>query len=141
MTELLCHLDSYLREFDASIIETTPNGVILDRTAFYPGGGGQPADTGVLISKGSEYNVNEIYQSNGRLIHELDIAPPPKGKVVFGKINWENRYQLMRTHTALHILCGVIWRDYGAQVTGGDMKPLVAKNGLRVGTHHYRFRQ
>ena len=127
MTEMLCYADSYLREFDATVIEATPEGVVLDRTAFYPGGGGQPSDSGTLRVGDSDYGVARISRSGGQIVHELDKQPPPVGAAVRGTIDWERRYQLMRTHTALHILCGVIWRDYGAQVTGGDMRPLAAR--------------
>ena len=127
MTEVLCYGDSYVREFDATVAETTPKGVVLDRTAFYPGGGGQPADTGVLRWKQGESSVTKISRAGGELVHELDGEPPPAGTSVRGNIDWDRRYQLMRTHTALHILCGVVWRDYGAKVTGGDMKPLAAR--------------
>ena len=124
---MLCHADAYLREFDANVVEITPSGVVLDRTAFYPGGGGQPADTGALRSADTEYRVTRISRSGGKLVHELDTDPPPTGETVHGVIDWDRRYELMRTHTALHILCGVVWRDYGAHVTGGDMKPLAAR--------------
>ena len=127
MTEILCYEDSYLREFDATVTDSTSSGVVLDRSAFYPGGGGQPADTGVLIAGDVDYRVGKVSRSGGRLVHEIGGEQPPVGETVRGKIDWERRYQLMRTHTALHILCGVVWRDYGAKVTGGDMKPLAAR--------------
>ena len=127
MTEILCYEDSYMREFDATITAATDKGVVLDRTAFYPGGGGQPPDTGVLQAGGSEYRVTKVGRSEGQLVHQLEGPPPEAGIAVQGIIDWDRRYQLMRTHTALHILCGVIWRDYGVPVTGGDMKPLSAR--------------
>ena len=123
MTEILCYADSCLKEFDAKVLETTPKGVVLDRTAFYPGGGGQPTDTGVLKVDDEEYQVTKLSRSDGKLVHELEGEPPPAGSEVHGVIDWERRYRLMRTHTALHILCGVVWRDYGARVTGGNMQP------------------
>lgn len=127
MTELLCHKDSYLRQFDAVVTEVRGNAVILDRTAFYPGGGGQPSDAGTLKTGDVVYPVTKVSRSGGEVLHEIEGPPPPVGARVQGEIDWERRHQLMRTHTALHILCGVIWRDYGAQVTGGDMKPLEAR--------------
>ena len=127
MTDILCYEDSYLREFEAVVVEATDSGVVLDSTAFYPGGGGQPADTGTLMSCGREWRVTKVSRVEGRLVHRLDTDPPPDGTTVSGEIDWGRRYELMRTHTALHILCGVVWRDYGAQVTGGDMKPLTAR--------------
>ena len=127
MTEILCYADSYLREFEACVLDVTPKGVVLDRTAFYPGGGGQPSDTGVLRVDGVEFPVTRISRVGGQTVHELDREPPPAGTAVLGEIDWDRRYQLMRTHTALHILCGVVWRDYRAHVTGGNMTPLAAR--------------
>ena len=127
MTELLCNQDAYLREFDATVVEVSRSGVALDRTAFYPGGGGQPSDTGVLQADGVEYAVKGLSRSGGKLVHETDSGAPLAGMAVHGVLDWERRFRLMRTHTALHILCGVVWRDFGAQVTGGDMKPLAAR--------------
>ena len=127
MTELLSNDDSYLKEFDAVIVEAADKGVVLDRTAFFPGGGGQPSDTSVLKHGDDEFAVTKLSWSDGKLVHELEGSTPPAGESVHGVIEWERRYMLMRTHTALHILCGVVWRDYGAKVTGGDMKPLAAR--------------
>ena len=127
MTEPLYHHDSYIREFQAEVVETLDTGVVLDRSAFYPGGGGQPSDSGYLHAEDSEYRVNRISRKDGLAVHEIEGGPPPAGTRVTGVIDWDRRYKLMRTHTALHILCGVIWRDYGAQVTGGDMQPLRAR--------------
>ena len=129
MTNILCYQDSYLREFRAIATAVTPRGVVLDRTAFYPGGGGQPADAGTLTGPdGTEYPVKRVRRDSGHYVHELDgDARPNVGDSLSGAIDWDRRYQLMRTHTALHILCGVVWRDYGAQVTGGNMDPLRAR--------------
>jgi len=124
MTDLLYQTDSYLREFDAVVTEIVGDGVVLDRTAFYPGGGGQPCDFGRLLAVDDEWQVVKVKRSEGRVVHKLDRDPPPVGTRVIGTLDWERRYALMRTHTAMHILCGVIWRDYGASVTGGNMEPL-----------------
>lgn len=124
MTELLYQSDSTLREFDAVVTEVVGDGVVLDRTAFYPGGGGQPCDLGRLLTTDGEWKVIEVKQSEDRIVHKVDRDPPPAGTRVIGCLDWERRYALMRTHTAMHILCGVIWRDYGARVTGGNMEPL-----------------
>lgn len=130
MTRLLYPTDAYLRSFTATVTAVAdnaemPNALQLDQTAFYPGGGGQPHDTGTLtLADGTAYTVTEVKKVDGGLWHMLGSAPPPVGSSVAGEINWDRRYALMRTHTALHILCGVIWRDYGAQVTGGNMNPL-----------------
>ena len=126
MTELLCHTDSYVQEFDATVVavDATSNAVVLDRTAFYPGGGGQPHDLGWLLASGETLAVTKIARQDGQLWHIIVGAVPAVGTVVHGRLDWERRYQLMRTHTALHVLCGVVWRDYGALVTGGNMEPL-----------------
>ncbi len=123
MTELLFHAQSYLKEFEATVTDALEAGVVLDRTAFYAGGGGQPTDSGTLTSGGIVYQVTGIKRVDGKLVHQISGDLPAEGSVVTGLIDWDRRYLLMRTHTALHILCGVVWRDYGAQVTGGDMKP------------------
>ena len=129
MTELLFQTDSYLKEFDAEVEETDSmeNAVILDRTAFYPGGGGQPNDTGFLYSGNKSYRVSKVKKQDGRILHYIEGELPAAGTEVKGQLDWENRYKLMRTHTAMHILCGVVWRDYGAQVTGGNMEPLAGR--------------
>lgn len=123
MTKLLYQTDSYLREFTATVTNHVPeqNGVLLDQTAFYPGGGGQPNDLGELIADGMRYPLSGLGKGN---IHFIQGVLPPVGAVVTGLLDWERRYKLMRTHTAMHILCGVVWRDYGASVTGGNMEPL-----------------
>lgn len=123
MTELLAQTDAYLREFSAVVTEAVESGVVLDRTAFYIGGGGQPCDTGVLTAGERSYQVKKVGRADGKIVHQIDGPLPPPGTAVTGSIDWETRYRLMRTHTALHILCGVVWRDYEAKVTGGDMKP------------------
>jgi misacylated tRNA(Ala) deacylase len=126
MTELLYHLDGTLREFEAQVTEVIGRGVVLDRTAFYIGGGGQPCDVGRLLSDDGEWQVIRVSREGGCVVHQLGSgAPLPSiGASVRGVLDWERRYALMRTHTAMHILCGVIWRDYGASVTGGQMEPL-----------------
>lgn len=123
MTELLYQTDAYLKEFTATVtgVDEEANGVYLDRTAFYPGGGGQPNDEGILRVNGSEIPVTKVKRGN---LHILDGDLPTVGTGVEGAIDWDRRYRLMRTHTAMHILCGVVWRDYGASVTGGNMEPL-----------------
>ena len=128
MTDIICYEDSYLKTFDATVTAVTRRGVVLDRTAFYPGGGGQPPDSGTLTASGVDYTVKRVRRDSGQYVHEIDgDGLPEVGAQVDGVIDWDRRYQLMRTHTALHILCGVVWRDYGAQVTGGNMEPLRAR--------------
>src|SRR5574341_2109801 len=127
MTELLCRSDAYMKEFDATVTAVNGDLVALDRTAFYPRGGGQPSDTGMLRVGADEYRVLEVKKQGAEVWHRLDRAGPAVGAPVHGVVDWERRYKLMRTHTALHILCGVIFRDYGVSVTGGDMEPLAAR--------------
>ena len=127
MTELLYQTDSYLREFDAAITSTlmAERAVILDSTAFYPGGGGQPCDLGTLTVEGRMYPVDKVKKQGEDVLHFLggDAPLPSEGSAARGTLDWVRRYELMRTHTALHVLCGTIFRDYGALVTGGDMEP------------------
>lgn len=128
MTDLLYQTDSYRKDFTAAVtaVLAEENAVVLDRTAFYPGGGGQPADIGILSWKGVASPVIKVKHYKDEVIHFLnpDQPRPDVGDKAKGQIDWHRRYQLMRTHTAMHILCGVVWRDYGAQVTGGSMEPL-----------------
>jgi misacylated tRNA(Ala) deacylase len=122
MTDILAQKDSYLREFEARITEVNreEGAVALDRTAFFPGGGGQPHDLGWL----GESPVERVKRQGQWIWHWLKAEPPSEGAVVQGRIDWQRRYRLMRTHTAFHILCGVVWRDYQALVTGGNMEEL-----------------
>jgi misacylated tRNA(Ala) deacylase len=128
MTDLLYQTDSYLQQFDATVTAVVPEAraVVLDRSAFYPGGGGQPCDFGALTVSGRTYPVEKVKKQGEDVLHFLGGAEslPEVGTAVSGQIDWERRYKLMRTHTALHILCGSVFRDYGALVTGGDMEPL-----------------
>ncbi len=123
MTELIYQTESYVQEFLAKVaaVDEAQHAVLLDQTAFYPGGGGQPHDTGRLVVDGQVYPVSKVLRGN---LHVIDGELPSVGAEVQGIIDWERRYQLMRTHTAMHILCGVVWRDYQASVTGGNMEPL-----------------
>jgi misacylated tRNA(Ala) deacylase len=128
MTELLYQTDSYVKEFDAVVtaVDAETRAVVLDQTAFYPGGGGQPNDTGELaFVSGEVYPVEKVKKQGADVLHFLGgSAPLPQvGAQAHGKINWEQRYLLMRTHSALHVLCGTVFRDYGALVTGGNMEP------------------
>jgi misacylated tRNA(Ala) deacylase len=122
MTDLLYQMDSYLREFDAIVTKSFPdeNAVVLDRSTFYPGGGGQPHDIGAL----NGLPVIKTRKAGDDVLHVIQGEVFQVGVKVHGVINWERRYKLMRTHTAMHILCGTVFRDYGVLVTGGDMEPL-----------------
>ncbi|WKZ34535.1 MAG: alanyl-tRNA editing protein [Anaerolineales bacterium] len=128
MTELLYQTDSYLREFSAFVtsVDAETRALVLDRSAFYPGGGGQPCDFGTLEVGGLTHPVVKMKRRGNDVLHFLGgNAPLPASKSAStGTLDWVRRYELMRTHTALHILCGVVFRDYGAKVTGGDMDPL-----------------
>jgi misacylated tRNA(Ala) deacylase len=140
MTRLIYQTDSYLRAFEARVIAHEPesHAVILDETAFYPGGGGQPADSGYLSLAEERYRISRAKKSGEHVLHLVDgdLTLPEIGSAVQGEIDWERRYQLMRTHTAMHILCGVIFRDYGALVTGGDMDPLAGRMDFEFETMH-----
>jgi misacylated tRNA(Ala) deacylase len=128
-TELLFQTDSYLRNFSSQVIDVDldRHAVILDKTAFYPGGGGQPQDYGYIHFSGLSNEVENIFREDDSLWHVLKGELPEVEQTIQGEIDWDRRYQLMRTHTAMHILCGVIWRDYQAQVTGGNMEPLTGR--------------
>ncbi len=136
MTDAICYRDAYARTCEATVLEVEPSadGVLvrLDRTVFYPGGGGQPADAGTLLALdpvygGQRWQVATARKAGDDVVHLLtgtEAADGPEpGMRVRVDIDWERRHLLMRTHTALHALCGVVWRDYGAQVTGGNMEP------------------
>lgn len=128
MTTRLYNTDSYQRQFFAEVISRNEDnhGVILNQTAFFPGDGGQPGDKGTISYKTHKSPIKKIKNIDGQLIHFLSppVPLPEVGNSLTGEIDWDYRYQLMRTHTAMHILCGVIFRDYGASVTGGNMTPL-----------------
>jgi misacylated tRNA(Ala) deacylase len=105
-------------------VNSAEKAVALDRTAFFPGGGGQPCDRGWLEAAGLQRAVTRAARQGDQVWHWLDGDPPAAGSAVRGRLDWDLRYRLMRTHTAFHILCGVVWRDWKAQVTGGNMEPL-----------------
>jgi misacylated tRNA(Ala) deacylase len=140
MTELLYQTDSYIRSFDAAVeaVDEENHAILLDRTAFYPGGGGQPYDLGTLTINGVSMPLQRARKVGDRVIHILpaDAPLPPAGSAVQAQLDWDRRYALMRTHTAMHILCGVIFRDYGASVTGGDMDPLKGRMDFEFETMH-----
>ena len=139
MTDLLYQTDAYLKEFEAKVIAVEGNAVALDRSAFYPGGGGQPNDTGTITANGKTINVIKVRKTGADVWHEIEGDAPAVGVTVHGVINWERRYPLMRTHTAMHILCGVIFRDYGASVTGGNMEPLKGRMDFEFETMKQEF--
>ena len=122
-TEQLSLRDAYLREFDATVVAVRDTSVALDRTAFYATGGGQPHDTGTL----GGLAVVDVRKEGPLVWHVVEGAPPPLGAAVHGVVDWDRRHRLMRTHTAMHVLCGVIWNEWGTAVTGGNMEPLEAR--------------
>jgi misacylated tRNA(Ala) deacylase len=128
----LCYSDAYARQVDGRVLAVDDGAdvalVVLDWTVFYPGGGGQPSDRGLLLraADGRSWSVRAARKSGGDIVHELepsDGGPPERDDVLMVDLDWARRFALMRTHTALHALCGVVWRDYGALVTGGNMEP------------------
>jgi misacylated tRNA(Ala) deacylase len=129
-TELFA-VDAYLSEFDAVVVEVDPEGrrLRLSRTAFYPGGGGQPCDVGTLDTAAGALRVTGERRERGPIWHTVEAGSaderelPAVGAEVHGVLDWDRRHRVMRTHTALHVLCGVIWADYGIPVTGGNMEP------------------
>ena len=129
----VCYRDAYARHLEARVLEVAAGEgaplVVLDTTAFYPGGGGQPSDRGVILrsADGRSWTVRAAKRVGGEIVHELEAPEdgelPRAGDLVAVDVVWARRHALLRTHTALHALCGVVWRDYGALVTGGNMEP------------------
>jgi misacylated tRNA(Ala) deacylase len=127
--------DQTLREWDATVLDCGPDGIVLDRSAFYPGGGGQPPDHGVLLWGGVQTRIVDTRKGDEIYLLPLDGDPlPPVGTTVRGAVEDERRTALMRTHSGLHVLCGVVFRDFGALVTGGNMEPLTARMDFNLGT-------
>ena len=129
MTEQLYLADQTLEQFEATVEETDVEGsrVRLDQTAFYATGGGQPNDTGTLSWADGSAPVSNVRKEGADIWHTLDGELPAVGSAVSGTVDWGRRYELMRTHTAMHILCGVIWNEYKVPATGGNMEPLKAR--------------
>ncbi|MDQ2728991.1 MAG: alanyl-tRNA editing protein [Actinomycetota bacterium] len=123
-TELLYLRDAYVQAFSATVVAIDGDRIALDRTAFYPTGGGQPHDTGTL----GGLAVTEVAKGGATIWHRVaGEAVPAVGSRVDGQVDWARRHALMRTHTALHVLCGVIWNEWATAVTGGNMEPLAAR--------------
>lgn len=132
VSENICYADAYARQTDATVVEidTDANAILLDRTVFYPGGGGQPADTGLLVGDaGGSWRVTGAKKRGDDIWHTIegDSQLPAVDTAVLAELDWDRRHELMRTHSALHVLCGVVWRDHGASVTGGNMEPLTGR--------------
>jgi misacylated tRNA(Ala) deacylase len=123
-TELMYLRDAYLREFDAVVVDVHEGAIALDQTAFYPTGGGQPHDIGTL----GGLDVVDVRKEGDLVWHSVaGDSLPSVGETVHGVVDWTRRHQLMRTHSALHVLCGVIWNEWRVPVTGGNMEPLSAR--------------
>ncbi len=125
MTNKIYATDAYAASTTASIVRTDAddNRVMLDQTVFYPGGGGQPHDLGTLTVGDDRLDVVRVTQDSDGVWHWLEGGLPSEGTAVEAAIDWDRRYRLMRTHTSLHALCGVIWRRFESPVTGGNMQP------------------
>ncbi len=125
MTDKIYSTRAYEREMSAAVVQTDRDDgrVLLDRTVFYPGGGGQPHDTGALWIGDDRLEVARVTADGDGVWHWLEGGLPAVGTVVRGELDWERRYRLMRTHTAMHALCGVIWNRFESPVTGGNMQP------------------
>ncbi|MFX0117726.1 MAG: alanyl-tRNA editing protein [Candidatus Hodarchaeota archaeon] len=137
MTEQLYLTDSYLKSFEAFVSEVVDNGMILDKTAFYPLGGGQPSDRGTLYIKNKAFPVIKVAKRGSKIIHIIEGELPAPGAVVKGEIDWDYRYEKMRLHTAIHVLCGMLYHNfvnYGAEepvlVSGGEI--YADKPGARI---------
>lgn len=141
MTALIHQTDSYARTMDASVVDVVGDAVVLDRTVFYATSGGQPHDEGTLAWDGGQAKVVEVVKKDGKYLHRLSGGLPAVGAGVRGEIDWDRRYALMRTHTALHMLAAVIFRDYGSHVTGGNMKPLEARMDFELESMSASFKE
>jgi misacylated tRNA(Ala) deacylase len=124
-TQRIYSTDAYARRMDAEVLEIDADDgrVLLDRTVFYPGGGGQPCDVGSLWIGDDQLEVVRVTQDGNGVWHWLAGGLPPRGTALRGDVDWERRYKLMRTHTAMHALCGVVWERFQSPVTGGNMNP------------------
>lgn len=139
MTEELCKRDAYARATDATVVRAEPGRVVLDRTVFYARGGGQPGDTGMLAWDGGSARVTDTVHEGDDVIHAVEGEGPEPGTRVTATIDWDRRHTLMRTHTALHVLSAIVWRDYGAKVTGGNMEPGEARMDFELASMSGEF--
>ena len=142
MTDELAARDAYLRVAEGSVVEISDGGLVLDRSVFYARGGGQPGDIGRISWDGGSLDVTDTIRRGGKIFHltSAEHLPDP-GTPVEGVIDWDRRYRIMRTHTALHALSGVVFRDYGAKVTGGNMEDGSARMDFELDEMSQEFGQ
>jgi misacylated tRNA(Ala) deacylase len=141
VTEELFSVDAYARTCESAVTEVTDDGVVLDRTVFYARSGGQPGDTGTLRWDGGEVRVTDTFKQGGKLLHAVEGDAPAEGTAVVAEVDWDRRHTLMRTHTALHALSAIVFRDYGAKVTGGNMEPGAARMDFELESITPEFRR
>ncbi len=142
MTDELAARDAYLRVAEGSVEEISDGGIVLDRSVFYARGGGQPGDIGRISWDGGSLEVTDTIRRGGKIIHlTASQRLPDPGTPVEGVIDWDRRYRIMRTHTALHALSGVVFRDYGAKVTGGNMEDGSARMDFELDEMSQEFGQ
>jgi len=122
-TKLLYLTDSYIREVEATVLGVADQGIIFDKTVFYPGGGGQVNDTGYAVKDGVEYIVPRVFKSEGEVYHVVEEADFEPGDTVLLRIDWDRRYRIMKMHTSLHIIGAIMYRDYNALITGSNIFP------------------
>jgi misacylated tRNA(Ala) deacylase len=139
MTEQIAARDAYARETGATVVRSEPGRVVLDRTVFYARGGGQPGDTGAISWDGGEVRVTDTVHEGPEVVHVVEGEPPALRTPVTAMIDWDRRHLLMRTHAALHVLSAIVWRDYGAKVTGGNMEPGEARMDFELDSMSAQF--
>lgn len=125
MTKRIYSTEAYTRSMSSTVVKADRDGnrVLLDATVFYPGGGGQPHDTGELVIGDDRLAVVRVTQDSDGVWHWIEGDLPGEGTALTGEIDWDRRYRLMRTHTTMHALCGVVWDRFQSPVTGGNMEP------------------
>jgi misacylated tRNA(Ala) deacylase len=123
MTEALYMKDSYLKKWDAKVVSVKDDKyIVLDKTAFYPKGGGQPWDEGYFVKNGDKFNVVYVGKFSGEISHEVDKPGLNEGDVVSCEIDWERRYTYMRYHTACHLLSNILYNKTDAKITGNQIE-------------------
>ena len=132
MTELLYQTNGYLKACAGTVVAVDGEHVELDRSVFYPTGGGQPHDTGCIVHDGVRVAVTDVRRRDGHVWHTAPGHGLSPGLQVQCEVDWQRRHQLMRTHTTLHILSAIIWRDFAAPVTGGNMEPLKGRLDFEI---------